>query len=368
MTPFDPALLPAGIRSRILPGVNGLSVHVLEAGKAGQPAVLLLHGFPELAFSWRKVMPALADAGFHVIAPDLRGYGRTTGWSAGYDEPLTPFLMLNMVRDQLALVQALGLKEVHALVGHDYGSPVAAWSALIRPDVFRRLALMSAPFAGPPRFGAPSGQDISADLARLEVPRKHYQWYYSERRAAGDMDHPRQGLQAFLRAYYHHKSADWPGNKPFPLAGWTAEELAKLPDYYVMPLHATMPEAVAPHMPAAGAPWLTDAELAVYVAEYSRTGFAGGLQSYRCGTSGANAADLTLFSGRRIEVPTIFIAGASDWGIHQTPLALPRMQEDACADFRGLHLIPGAGHWVQQEQPDAVAKLLADLAAIAADV
>ncbi|WP_219929801.1 alpha/beta hydrolase [Teichococcus aestuarii] len=368
MTPFDPALLPAGIRSRILPGVNGLSVHVLEAGKAGQPAMLLLHGFPELAFSWRKVMPALADAGFHVIAPDLRGYGRTTGWSAGYDEPLTPFLMLNMVRDQLALVQALGLKEVHALVGHDYGSPVAAWSALIRPDVFRRLALMSAPFAGPPRFGAPSGQDISADLARLEVPRKHYQWYYSERRAAGDMDHPRQGLQAFLRAYYHHKSADWPGNRPFPLAGWTAEELAKLPDYYVMPLHATMPEAVAPHMPATGAPWLTDAELAVYVAEYSRTGFAGGLQSYRCGTSGANAADLTLFSGRRIEVPTIFIAGASDWGIHQTPLALPRMQEDACADFRDLHLIPSAGHWVQQEQPDAVAKLLADLAAIAADV
>ena len=81
MTPFDPALLPTGIRSRILPKVNGLSVHVLEAGEAGQPAVLLLHGFPELAFSWRKVMPVLADAGFYVIAPDLRGYGRTTGWA-----------------------------------------------------------------------------------------------------------------------------------------------------------------------------------------------------------------------------------------------------------------------------------------------
>jgi pimeloyl-ACP methyl ester carboxylesterase len=368
VTPLDPALLPPGICSRILPEVNGLSVHLLEAGKAGQPAVLLLHGFPELAFSWRKVMPALADAGFHVIAPDLRGYGRTTGWSAGYNEPLAPFQMLNMVRDQLALVQALGLQEVHALVGHDYGSPVAAWSALIRPDIFRRLALMSSPFTGPPRFGKPSMQDIGADLARLDVPRKHYQWYYSERRAAGDMDHPAQGLQAFLRAYYHHKSADWPGNKPSPLMGWTAEELAKLPDYYVMPLHATMPEAVAPHRPATEASWLTDAELAVYATEYARTGFAGGLQSYRCGTGGANAADLTLFSGRQIEVPAIFIAGASDWGIHQIPCALTRMQQEACADFRGLYLIPGAGHWVQQEQPDAVTKLLVGLAGTATGV
>ncbi|WP_106409321.1 alpha/beta fold hydrolase [Teichococcus deserti] len=365
MTPLDPALLPAGLRSRILNGVNGLAVHLLEAGQAGQPAVLLLHGFPELAFSWRKVMPALAAAGHHVIAPDLRGYGRTTGWSAGYDEPLAPFQMLNMVRDQLALLQALGLPQVEMVVGHDYGSSVAAWSALIRPDVFRRLAMMSAPFAGPPRFGVPPAGNPDAGLAGLQPPRKHYQWYYAERRAAAEMDRPPQGLHAFLRAYYHHKSADWPGNQPFPLAGWTPEELAKLPDYYVMPLEATMPEAVAPHLPPAEAPWLTDAELAVYAAEYARTGFAGGLQSYRCNTGGANAADLVLFGGRRIEVPAIFIAGSSDWGIHQAPFALTRMQEAACADFRGLQLIPGAGHWVQQEQPEAVAQRLIALAASA---
>ena len=79
MTPLDPTLLPEGLRTRIIPNVNGLAVHVLEAGQVGQPAILLLHGFPELAFSWRKVMPALAAAGYHVIAPDLRGYGRTTG-------------------------------------------------------------------------------------------------------------------------------------------------------------------------------------------------------------------------------------------------------------------------------------------------
>ncbi|MGG5888005.1 alpha/beta fold hydrolase [Falsiroseomonas sp. HC035] len=360
MNPLDAHLLPPGLRARIVPGVNGLAVHVLEAGEAGRPCILLLHGFPELAFSWRKVMPALAEAGYHVVAPDLRGYGRTTGWTAGYDEPLAPFQMLNMVRDQLALLDAMGIAQVHLLAGHDYGSPVAAWCALIRPDVFRRVALMSSPFAGPPARNPPRGENVHAGLAALDPPRKHYQWYYAERRAAGDMDNPPQGLHAFLRAYYHHKSADWPGNQPFPLSGWTAGELAKLPDYYVMPLRATMPEAVAPFLPPGEAPWLTDAELAVYAAEYARTGFAGGLQSYRCNTGGANAADLVLFAGRRIEVPAIFLAGASDWGIHQFPGALARMQAEACADFRGAHLIPGAGHWVQQEQPErVVARLLA---------
>jgi pimeloyl-ACP methyl ester carboxylesterase len=358
MTPLDAHLLPPGLRARIVPGVNGLSVHVLEAGQAGRPCILLLHGFPELAFSWRKVMPGLAAAGFHVVAPDLRGYGRTTGWTAGYDEPLAPFQMLNMVRDQLALLDAMGIARVQALVGHDYGSPVAAWCALIRPDVFRRVALMSSPFAGPPARDPPRGADVHAALAALDPPRKHYQWYYSERRASADMDRPPQGLHAFLRAYYHHKSADWPGNQPSALSGWTAAELARLPDYYVMPLHATMPEAVAPHMPPGEAGWLTDADLSIYVAEYARTGFAGGLQSYRCGTGGANAAELVLFAGRRIEVPAIFVAGASDWGIHQFPGALARMQDGACTDFRGLHLLPGAGHWVQQEQPGQVTRLI----------
>ncbi|NKC29409.1 alpha/beta hydrolase [Falsiroseomonas selenitidurans] len=363
MTPLETPLLPEGLRSRMVPGVNGLDVHVLEAGQPGQKVALLLHGFPELAFSWRKVMPLLAAAGFHVVAPDLRGYGRTTGWQADYDAPLAPFLMPNILRDQLALLDAMRIGQVRLLAGHDYGSPVAAWCALVRPDVFTRVALMSAPFAGAPGWRRDAGPDVHAALAALDPPRRHYQWYYSERRAAAEMDHPPQGLHAFLRAYYHQKSADWAGNQPFELAGWTAAELAQLPGYYVMPLHATMPEAVAPFMPAAEAPWLTDAELGFYAAEYARTGFAGGLQSYRCNTTGANAAELRLFSGRRIEVPAIFIAGASDWGIHQTPGALARMQREGCADFRGLHLIPGAGHWVQQEQPQAVAALLQDFAA-----
>src|SRR3954454_21934402 len=91
MTPLDPAVLPPGIRARFVRDINGLDVHILEAGfeRPSRPLILLLHGFPEIAYSWRKVMPALADAGFHAIAPDLRGYGRTTGWSANYDDDIS---------------------------------------------------------------------------------------------------------------------------------------------------------------------------------------------------------------------------------------------------------------------------------------
>ena len=108
LAPLDAAALPPGIRARFVDEVNGLRMHVLEAGEAGRPLLLLLHGFPELAYSWRKVMPALAEAGFHVVAPDQRGYGRTTGWSADYDGDLAPFRPINLVRDTLGLMRALG--------------------------------------------------------------------------------------------------------------------------------------------------------------------------------------------------------------------------------------------------------------------
>ncbi|HEY5637727.1 MAG TPA: alpha/beta fold hydrolase [Burkholderiales bacterium] len=347
-------------------------MHVLEAGfeSPGRPCVLLLHGFPELAYSWRKLMLPLAEAGYHVVAPDQRGYGRTTGWRAGYDDPLHPFRLMNLARDALGLVSALGYRSVAAVVGHDFGSPVAAWCALVRPDVFRSVALMSAPFGGPPavpfatdgRPPATSAPDVHAELAALPRPRKHYQWYYSTRPANADMLECPQGVHAFLRAYYHHKSADWAQNRPYRLPGWTADALARLPTYYVMDLAETMAETVAKEMPTpaqvAACQWLTEDELAVYSGEYARTGFQGGLQWYRCGTSGMQVPELQLYSGRTIDVPAMFLAGASDWGVYQRPGDFEAMQSKACSRLEGCHLLEGAGHWVQQEQAPATAALL----------
>jgi pimeloyl-ACP methyl ester carboxylesterase len=365
--------LPPGIRSRFVENINGLTMHVLEAGfeTRGRPCVLMLHCFPELAYSWRKVMPALAAAGYHVIAPDQRGYGRTTGWDAGYDGDLSPFRLMNLVRDALGLVFAFGYRSIDAVVGHDFGAIVAPWCALARPDVFRSVVLMSAPFTGPPPLPfdtvdagpvAKPADPIHRDLASLPRPRKHYQWYYSTREANADMHQAPQGLHDFLRAYYHHKSADWKGNAPFPLQAWSASELAKLPTYYVMDRDQTMVQTVAEEMPSAADVaanrWLPDHELKFYSDEYARTGFQGGLQWYRCGTSGVNNPDLEIFSGRSIDVPSFFISGKQDWGIYQRAGAMEAMQSTACSNMLGCHLIDGAGHWVQQERPDEVNRLL----------
>jgi len=277
-TTFATLPLPPGIRSRFVPQVNGLTMHLLEAGFETQhrPCVLLLHGFPELAYSWRKVMLPLATAGFHIIAPDQRGYGRTTGWDSTYDGDLEAFRVLNT------------------------------------------------------------------------------------REANANMHACPQGVHAFLRAYYHMKSADWQPNTPFPLHAWRADELAKMPTYYIMALGQGMAETVAPEMPSAAdiaaCTWFPDEELAVYSTEYSRTGFQGGLQWYRCATGGKDSLELQLFSGRTLDVPSMFMAGKSDWGVYQRPGNFERMQNHACTAMRGCHLLDGAGHWVQQEQPERVSQ------------
>ena len=373
MEALSSSVLPSGVRARILPGINGLDIHVLEAGfeARGRPAVMLLHGFPELAYSWRKVLPALAAAGYHAIAPDHRGYGRTTGWDADYDGDLASFRFTNLLRDAIGVLLALGHRTAEAVVGHDFGASIASYAALVRPDIFKRMVLMSAPFGGLPALPfdtaekpapAAAPPDIHAAMAALPRPRKHYQWYYSTRPANENIWHARQGVHDFLRAYYHHKSADWKANKPFPLKGWIAEELAKMPTYYIMDLAEGMAETVAKEMPTpaeiAANAWLPDRELRVYSAEYARTGFQGGLNAYRVRTSGRFGAEHEIFSGRTIDVPATFISGLSDWGIYQNPGAIDRMQKTACTRMREIHLIEGAGHWVQQEQPDEVNRLL----------
>jgi pimeloyl-ACP methyl ester carboxylesterase len=373
--PLSPTILPPGVRSRYVNDVNGLRMHVLEAGfeTPGRPAVMLVHGYPELAYSWRKVMGPIAAAGYHVFAPDVRGYGRTSPVPVKYDDDRRPFGTVNKIKDMLALVSAMGCRSLAAVFGHDAGSPLAGWCALARPDIFRSVVMMSAPFGGVPTLpfntanaARPAAPAVPADaiyeeLAKLTPPRKHYQRYYQTAEANENSWHPPQGIQAFLRAYYHMKSADWKENHPHPLAARTAAEWAKLPRYYVMDLNKGMAEQVAAEMPSAAQiaanRWLPDSDLRVYAEEYGRTGFQGGLNGYR-GSPGD--VDLQLFAGKTIDVPSAFMGGKSDWGVYQNPGALERLEKNLTTKYQGTHLVDGAGHWVQQEQPDVLSKLLVD--------
>ena len=306
----------------------------------------------------------------------MRGYGRTIGWDDSYDADPDPFRILNMTRDAIGLVYALGHRSVAMIAGHDAGAPVACWCALIRPDIFRSITIMSSPFEGAPSLpfdtanGAPlprpavTDDELDAELAKLNPPRKYYQNYQRTRGANDDMLHAPQGLHAFFRAYYFYKSADYKGNNPHPLKSRTADEMAQIPTYYVMEKDKGMAATVSPFMPPedyiANCKWLTEAEVDVYATEYRRTGFTGALQGYRVrrGSDPRSIAEMQTFSGRAIDVPSQFIAGKSDWGVYQTPGAVDRMQGAACTQMRDLHLVEGAGHWVQQEQPEEVSRLL----------
>ncbi|KAG1761079.1 alpha beta-hydrolase [Suillus occidentalis] len=395
--------LPPQITSRYitLSDRGDLNVHILEAypettTQSIKPhhLILLLHGFPELAYSWRKVLVPIANAhqGYHVVAPDLRGFGRTTLIGSGsahkvqYEDTLSPYHILNIADDVCSLVRALGYSSVAMLVGHDFGSPLAGHCVLAHPELFASVVFMSAPFTG---VGGPasgegsdkakeqpttsSGSDITTALAALQPPRKHYTAYFSTPSANADMlGQGGKALYDFLGGYFYMKSGKWDGNdihplpsasSPSPSISELAMDLATLPEYYVMPLHESMPEVIARHARMdARITWPKAEEVAggVYTAEYGRTGFQGGLNYYRSARSPPppeRIAQLLALAGRRVEVPAAFISGARDWGVYQTPGAVRKMREVVCGGVGGMQdedfvLIEGAGHWVQQEAPE----------------
>ncbi|KAI0718810.1 alpha/beta-hydrolase [Cerioporus squamosus] len=369
--------------------VRDLEVHFLEAGERTAPLLLLLHGFPELSYSWRDIIVPLAQQGYRVVAPDGRGYGRTKSRNpdalggyrpVAFEDDLHPYRMLNLAHDVVALIAALGYTSVAALIGHDFGSTLAGYCAVARPDLFRSVVLMSAAFTGAPALpfatdSAPNAsatkatppwvldQLVDAALAQLDPPRKHYTHYFSGPTANADMTRAPQGLHAFLRSYFHMKSADWEANDPQPLPP-SPEGLVRLPHYYVMPRGASMADVVREGAPSAAevqaksVRWLPDEVLGVYVSEYGRTGFQGGLNKYRGMIGESTAEELRLFSGKKIEVPAMFLSGRKDWGVFQYPGALEKMRTEVFTRMaeEDVVLVDCAGHWVQQEQPQEVVK------------
>lgn len=369
---LPPLPLPSGIQEDYVncTASCGLNYHVLKAGKPGQPLILFCHGYPELAYSWRKVMPSIAVQGYYCVAMDQRGYGRTTGWDQKpyHEVDLTQYTMTNLVRDLVCLVYRLGYTTVHTIIGHDFGGVSSAMAALMRPDIFLSSIQMSHPHHAPPtpQLGDRPVKpkiDIQAELAKLDPPRKHYKWYNSTPPAAEHWENPAQGLETYLRGYFHLKSADWKANKPHPLQEWSAKALEEMPEYYIMRKDDAFPETIARNMQGedihATESWLSPQDLGVYVSEWSRTGFQGALNWYRAQTSSTpqSAKDMYLFSGRRLEVPCAFISGKQDWGNYQQPGAFEGYEDDKVVKngcFRGATFVDHAGHWVQQEQPEKV--------------
>jgi len=377
---YGRATLPSGIRSRRIDTHNQVTLHILEAGfeHPGRPCIVLLHGFPELAYTWRYQLLPLARAGYHVIAPDARGYGLSTAQPVAYSDSLVPYSMFNRVGDVLGLVSALGYEKVAMVVGHDWGGPTAQWCARLRPDVFRSVVSISTPFLREPMLPLNSAArlhaathpaataneiDIDTELANLPRPRKHYATYSASPVANEDMWRAPQGIHALLREQFYFKSADWVGNKPFPLKSWTASELAKMPTYYIMDLDKGIAQTMAEHHPSAdyiaACQWMTEADLDVYATEFARTGFQGGLNYYRVDADDSLWNEQNIFAGKTIDVPACYIGGAREWGVYQTPGAFQAMSK-ACTQLRGTHLVPNAGHSIVEERADAANQLLID--------
>lgn len=356
--------------------IPGLSIHVLQCGDPKNKMILLLHGFPELAFSWRKVIPLLARAGYFVIAPDMRGYGKTVPSGADpsanstlrYTDGIDGFGMVDTISEVISLVytsqeeHGFSMPVVECVIGHDMGSAVAATLALIRPDIFKRLIMMSAPFTGVPASPAvDSGKALQArrtalmDLSKLSPPRQHYQLYFCRPDANQDWMASKQGLKNLYQGYYYYKSGLHSENRPKPLGdAWAADKLTQMPEYYIMRQDSGMSETVARNVPDVKTmtqemTWMPEIDLDVYVHEFERTGFQGGLNHYRARVSGHDTRQLSAFMGKVIEVPCCFISGACDWGNYQDPGGLDKMQSEEVVKkgcFKGVTFIDRAGHWV----------------------
>ena len=308
---------------------NGIRMHLAEAGVG--PLVVLCHGFPESWYSWRHQLPALADAGFHAVAPDMRGYGRTDR-----PEAIDQYTLFHQVGDMVGLLDALGAAQA-VIAGHDWGAPVAWHAALMRPDRFRGVVGLSVPFR-------PRGPERPTTVMPQTEDAVFYQLYFQTPGVAeAEFEHDTRG---FIRSTLYSISGDMPRREATTMmvprqgslqARWASE--------FVNP--ATLPS------------WLTEADVDFYAGEFARTGFRGGLNWYR--NIDRNWELLAPFAGALVKAPALYIAGDRD-----PVVAFPGMDRlipnlaGFVPQLRATLMLPGCGHWTQQERAAEVNAALID--------
>jgi pimeloyl-ACP methyl ester carboxylesterase len=301
-------------------------MHVAEQG-AG-PLVVLCHGFPELWYSWRHQLNALADAGYRAVAPDQRGYGRTDRPQAVED-----YDIVHLTDDLTGLLDELGEQRA-VFVGHDWGAVVVWHLALMHPERVAGVVGMSVPFV--PRPPLPP-----IELLEAAFPDRFMYILYFQEPGRADEELVRDIRRTMSRAL-----VDLSGDAPRGSGGRVIRNLSGWLE------GTTAPDALPP--------WLAAEDLDHFVGEFSRTGFTGGLNWYR--NLDRNWELTASLVGAKVEVPALFLAGERDPIVRLTP---PEIMDDWVSDLRGKILFPGAGHWIQQERPDEVnAALLKFLAAI----
>lgn len=303
---------------------NGVDLSVTDVGDG--PPIVLSHGFPELAYSWRHQIPVLAEAGYRVLAPDQRGYGKSSA-----PEAISDYGIRNLTDDLLGILDHIG-EDKAVFVGHDWGAMVVWQMALLHPDRVAGVIGMSVPFL-------PRGPMPPVQLMRKAFADNFFYIVYFQEPGVADADlnaDPSSTMRRMLAGM----------GSPDGLAGMAANDGRGFVERIAEPAE----------LPA----WLSQEELDVYCAEFERTGFTGGLNWYR--NFDANWEDTPELDGAAVTVPSAFIGGKDDPVLAFSPIG---MQDEWLRDHRGTTLIDGAGHWVQQEAPEETnAAILAFLASL----
>jgi pimeloyl-ACP methyl ester carboxylesterase len=305
---------------------NGIRMHIAEQG-AG-PLVILCHGFPELWYSWRHQVPALAAAGFHVVAPDQRGYGQTD-----CPEPVEKYDIFQLTGDIVGLVHALGESQA-VIIGHDWGTIVASHCALFRPDIFKAFGLLSVPYIMR-SWGKMRPTELMQLLDGGNKNLIFYQLYFQDKAADAEMDHD---VRTLMPRLMYGLSGDAPQDKRWrPVFERSKKLTGSLPEEIKLP------------------GWLKQKDLDYLCSEFERTGFRGGINWYR--NLDRNWELTPFLTNAKPGQPSLFITGEADPTMSFLAGIIPKLDKNM-PNLKKKIIMPGVGHWIQEERPDDINKLL----------